>query len=162
MNTMRRTDEGIELNADETNAIVWIFCMWRQLDKNRDFLKMLAHEQGVARMYCGAAGMIWKTLDRMIEAMTPHQKDKLKRTLATRSVQLVLKNDALKQMDNIRLLHDSELDMLVEFAMEGACSMCMKDAKEARKCRLRKVLVGIVPPTEHNKYRCEYQDVRTT
>lgn len=155
---MRKTDEGYELSAAELNAIIWIFVILEtQIRRDDNMLKPLARAGGVAINYGAFKHQGKKALEGMLQIVTRDQRVKLNRTLKARSAMLVMKNRALHGMEDLREITDSDMGRLIDWARAWfGCDLCMKDAKAAKKCELRKMLLGIMPPVEHDEFSCEY------
>lgn len=59
-----------------------------------------------------------------------------------------------------KLVKDEDLAVLVNLAMAGECAICMKQGREAKKCKLRRALEDIAPPGEGNPAGgCGYMNV---
>ena len=155
---MKKTDDGYELSSGEVNSIIWLYVVLEtQIKRNDEAIKAMARTAGVAREYGGAKYQLAKVLNDILSLVTKGQRDRVEDVLRTKSAQLVTKNQALHQMDFLRYLRDSDLDKLLDWAKDWfGCDVCMKDAKAAKKCELRRLLLGISPPVEHNDLSCEY------
>lgn len=157
---MKEVEGGLyEFCAAETNALIWVYVLLQNLTQpeNDEAIKRLAKRAGVAREWGAAKAFTKKALDECSKLMCPEQARKFLRVLRIRSVLLVNKSPVLHKIDGMREISDSDLDKLLDWArMWFACDMCMKDDKAARKCELRKLLVGTMPPVEHGDVCCEY------
>jgi hypothetical protein len=59
-----------------------------------------------------------------------------------------------------KLVKDEDLAVLINLAMAGECAICMKQGREAKKCKLRGALENIAPPREgHPAGGCGYMNV---
>ena len=59
-----------------------------------------------------------------------------------------------------KLVKDEDLAVLINLAMAGECAICMKQGREAKKCKLRGALENITPPLEgHPTGGCGYMNV---
>lgn len=59
-----------------------------------------------------------------------------------------------------KLVKDEDLAVLINLAMAGECAICMKQGREAKKCKLRGALENIAPPLEgHPAGGCGYMNV---
>ena len=55
---------------------------------------------------------------------------------------------------------DDDLKLLINTSIAAECAVCLKDAKEQKKCALRKALENIAPTAElHKDGLCTYVDV---
>lgn len=54
-----------------------------------------------------------------------------------------------------------DLQVLLEIVVRNECMMCMKEGKEVKKCKLRKLLLNLAPPKEVDTRWCEYQKIAT-
>lgn len=61
--------------------------------------------------------------------------------------------------DDVQFVPTEGLKMLVNIAMQNECSICMKDERAQRKCKLRKQLMLMTPPDVINPRGCSYKDV---
>lgn len=52
-----------------------------------------------------------------------------------------------------------DLQVLLEIVVRNECLMCMKEGKEVKKCKLRKLLLTLAPPERVETMWCEYQKV---
>ena len=59
-----------------------------------------------------------------------------------------------------KLVKDEDLAVLVNMAMASECAMCLRQGREAKKCKLRRALEDIAPPNEgHPAGGCGYMNV---
>lgn len=59
-----------------------------------------------------------------------------------------------------KLVKDEDLAVLINLAMAGECAICMKQGREAKKCKLRGALENIAPPREgHPAGGCGYMNM---
>lgn len=59
-----------------------------------------------------------------------------------------------------KLVKDEDLAVLINLAMGSECAICMRQGREARKCRLRRALEDIAPPGNgHPAGGCGYVNV---
>lgn len=59
-----------------------------------------------------------------------------------------------------KLVKDEDLAVLINLAMAGECAICMKQGREAKKCKLRGALENIAPPNNgHPAGGCGYMNV---
>lgn len=62
--------------------------------------------------------------------------------------------------DDVRIVDYDDLKMLINTTIAAECAMCVKDAREQKKCKLRAVLENIAPTEAiHKNGLCAYVDV---
>ena len=67
---------------------------------------------------------------------------------------------AVKLHDDVQIVGSDDLKLLINAAIASECLMCVKDAREQKKCKLRKVLANIAPTEAvHKDGLCAYVDV---
>lgn len=54
-----------------------------------------------------------------------------------------------------------DLQSLLAIVLRHECSMCMKEGKEVKKCKLRRLLLELAPPSKVDTHWCEYQKIVT-
>ena len=52
-----------------------------------------------------------------------------------------------------------DLQTLLEIILRHECSMCMKEGKEVKKCKLRRLMLELAPPSQVDTHWCEYQKI---
>lgn len=156
---MKQTDDGIELNSAEAGQMLWLYALMNQQTKpeREEILRALAKAAGVAREYGLLKSSVKKACDSIMNALSADQQRRLIRTMKAHTVQLVSTAAYAVKSDYMCVLHQSDLDKLVTWARQWhGCDVCMKDDKAARKCELRRLLIGVTPPDEHALHGCEY------
>ena len=68
----------------------------------------------------------------------------------------------IKMPDDTQIVLTDDLKLLINRAISAECAMCIKDAREQKKCDLRKALENIAPTAAvHKNGLCAYVDVAT-
>ena len=66
----------------------------------------------------------------------------------------------VKLHDDMQIVCADDLKMIINTAIASECLMCVKDAREQKKCKLRRVLANIAPTEAvHKDGLCAYIDV---
>ena len=66
----------------------------------------------------------------------------------------------IKMPDDVQIVGNDDLKQLINTAIASECAMCLKDAREQKKCPLRKALENIAPTAAvHENGLCAYTDV---
>ena len=52
-----------------------------------------------------------------------------------------------------------DLQTLLEIILRHECAMCMKEGKEVKKCKLRRLMLELAPPSKVDTHWCEYQKI---
>lgn len=55
---------------------------------------------------------------------------------------------AIKLPDDVQFVNTDDLRLLINLAIKHECAVCLRDAREQKKCKLRKALMHIAPPAE--------------
>lgn len=56
------------------------------------------------------------------------------------------------------VIRDDELKTLINLAMASECALCMKEGKQIDRCRLRRTLMDICPPTDDTDIGCGFRE----
>lgn len=156
---MRKTDDGFEYNSEEINAIFWLYGLEQQVRIKAALLEPAIKENGVWKEYRLAKTWLEKALNPILENMSIDQLTRMRNAARSSEMTMTARRAKIANDDHLRAIMESDIDVLVSYAHRAECEMCLKNAKEAKRCPLRKILIGIAAPKEHNPYRCEYADM---
>ena len=153
----------IEANSKETRYITYIYGLDAQLIGGE---KHLEHRLRAVPDAWRQYRIAMSAVDKVVRALRVTLPDKVfvhLEQLADRGEIVIRPKPIGKQMDDVQIIGTDDLKLLINAAVGAECGMCMKDAKEQRKCKLRKTLMCVCPPVKLDRESslCPYVDVAT-
>lgn len=122
----------------------------------------LKKHPGAWQKWRSGVALIGKALDELINDMTEKQRVVTHHLLKNGEINIKLKGVAGNDGELFTVPTD-DFVKIVNRAMEGDCSICLKQAGEIRGCELRKAFEVCCPPnTYENRFGCPYRDLVIT
>lgn len=97
-------------------------------------------------------------LQKMFLSTIPERKWLRYEQLARHGKHSVDFPDPVQIRGMVRLVDVRDLTAVIEAAMKGECALCVKEGKEATRCKLRDALLSLVAPEKVSEFGCEYRD----
>ena len=150
----------MEANAREVHVIEFLAGLDAQLVEGQEILRdRLRLIQNGWRDFRLAA----KSTERVLDAVynTLPNKTLIHMQKLAQNGQIVIRpKPTVKMHDDMQIVCADDLKLLINTTIAPECAICVKDAKEQRKCKLRKTLMNIAPTAERRKDGlCVYIDV---
>ena len=149
-----------EANSREIRTIEYLAGLDKQLVDGQQHLKeRLQSIPNGWRDFRLAAKATERVLDAIYETIP--DKTKLHMMRIGECGQVIIRpNPAIKLPGDVQMVMIDDLLMLVNSTIAAECAVCLKDAREQKKCKLRKALMNITPPTKvPESGLCVYADV---
>lgn len=147
-----------ELNSYEIAAIEYLAAIDSQLIQSERHLEArLKSIPDAWRQYRIAQTAIAKALDALYA--TVPTKVLLHMQRLAKNGEVIIRQKSITKTNEAQLVPEDVLKLLINLAMESQCAICLKDSKEAKRCKLRKGLMLIAPPDKVNESGCSYSDV---
>lgn len=149
-----------EASSREIHTIEYVACLEKQLfegDKYlKDRLKLIPNGWRDFRLAT-------KTVERLLTELykTVPNSTRLHMQRVQECGQVIIRpHPAVKPANDTQIVILDDLLMLVNTAMAAECAVCLKDAREQKKCKLRKALMNMTPPKKlPESGLCVYADV---
>ena len=106
--------------------------------------------------------LIASTLDRLLTNLytTVPYKGRLYLKKLIDNGEILIRERPLVRTPEWRMIKDEDLATLVNTAMASECAICLREGKEAKKCKLRRALEDFAPPSNgHPAGGCGYMNV---
>ena len=147
-----------ELNSYEIAGIEYLAAIDSQLVHSEKHLEArLKSIPDAWRQYRIAQTAIEKALDALYATVPTKVLLHMQRLASNGEV--VIRHKSITKTNDAQLVPEDVLKLLINLAMESQCAICLKDGKEAKRCKLRKGLMLIAPPDKVNESGCSYSDV---
>ena len=154
------TNNIMEANAREIHTIEFLAGLDAQLVEGqeilRERLKLIPNGWRDFRLAV-------KSAERVLDAIystLPNKTLVHMQKLAQYGQIVIRPKPTVKLHDDAQIVCADDLKMLINTAIASECLLCVKDAREQKKCKLRKVLMNIAPTAELRKDGlCAYIDV---
>lgn len=138
----------IEANSKETRYITYIYGLDAQLVGGE---KHLEHRLRAVPDAWRQYRIAMSAVDKVVRALRVTLPDKVfihLEQLADRGEIVIRPKPIGKQLDDVQIIGTDNLKLLINAAIGSECAMCLKDAKQQRKCEMRKALMCVAPPVE--------------
>lgn len=147
-------------NAREVHAIEFIAGIDHQLVHNEKYLEERLKENGLWRWYRIAMSAIEKVIDGLYGSLPEKTMKHMKRLYECGEV--VIRPKGVIRYDDVQIVPTDDLKTLVNTALQGECTMCVKNRAEQKGCKFRKAMLRIVPTNQLPKDgTCPYLEVVT-
>lgn len=74
--------------------------------------------------------------------------------------EIIIRPRPVIPVPNMQIVEANDLEMIINTVLHTECSLCVRSAREAQKCALRKSMMRITPAESTHKISvCPYQDV---
>ena len=154
------TNNIMEANAREIHTIEFLAGLDAQLVEGqeilRDRLRLIPNGWRDFRLAA-------KSTERVLDAVynTLPNKTLIHMQKLAQNGQIVIRpKPTVKMHDDMQIVCADDLKLLINTTIASECAICVKDAKEQRKCKLRKALMNIAPTAAvHKDGLCAYVDV---
>ena len=106
--------------------------------------------------------LIFTTLDRLLRNLYNTIPDKGLQYInkIIKHGEILIRFSPVARTPEWLLIKDDDLAVIVNLAMSAECAICLKQGREAKKCKLRRALEDICPPHDgHPAGGCGYQNV---
>ena len=156
-----RAADVIEANSKETRYITYLYGLDAQLVGGEKHLEQrLRAVPDAWRQYRIAMTAVDKVV-RAIRTTLPDKTFAHLELLADRDEIVIRPKPIGKHLDDVQIISTDNLKLLINAAMAAECAVCLKDAKEQRKCKMRKMFMCVCPPVEidRNSNLCPYVKV---
>ena len=158
---MNNTPTIIPANAREIHVIEFLAGLDCQLISAQEILKpRLDTIPNGWRDFRLGATRIEKVLDAVYATLPTKPLQHMDRL--HRYGEVVLRPKPLIKIpgDMVQIVDNDDLKLLINTTIAAECAMCVKDAREQKKCKLRAVLENIAPTEAiHKNGLCAYVDV---
>lgn len=150
----------IPANARELHNIEFLAGLDAQLIQGQEILKpRLQKIPNAWRNYRLAASCIEKVLDSVYATLPSKTLVHMQRLCQCGQI-VIRPKPAIKMPDDVHIVMADDLKFLTNTAIEAECAMCIKDAAQQKKCKLRRALENIAPTEAiHENGMCAYTDV---
>ena len=150
----------IEANAREVHVIEFLAGLDAQLVQGQDFLReRLKLIPNGWRDFRLAAKSTERVLDAVYNTL-PNKTLVHMQNLAKYGQIVIRPKPTVRMHDDMQIVCADDLKLLINAAIASECLMCVKDAREQKKCKLRKTLMNIAPTAAvHKDGLCAYIDV---
>lgn len=149
------------MDGREMRAIEYLAVMDSKItstgDALRERLKNVPHGWRQWRLMATTANRL---LSQLYDTMTQKNLQRMHQ-LVTHGEIVVRMKQAVNVPEHT-LISEEDLREVVNAALDGTCTLCVKDGKEIQRCPLRRAMYNIAPPMEEGPYTCGYADVVTT
>lgn len=150
----------MEANAREVHVIEFLAGLDAQLVEGqeilRDRLRLIPNGWRDFRLAT-------KSTERVLDAVynTLPNKTLIHMQKLAQNGQIVIRpKPTVKMHDDMQIVCADDLKLLINTTISSECAICVKDAREQKKCKLRKTLMNIAPTAELRKDGlCAYIDV---
>lgn len=154
------TNNIMEANAREIHTIEFLAGLDAQLvegqENLRDRLRLIPNGWRDFRLAV-------KSTERVLDAVystLPNKTLVHMQKLAQHGQIVIRPKPTVKLHDDVQIVCADDLKLLINAAIASECLMCVKDAREQKKCKLRKTLMNIAPTAAvHKDGLCAYIDV---
>jgi hypothetical protein len=157
---MREKVEIMEANAREVHVIEYLACLDARLVEGQTVLeKRLRTIPNGWRNFRLALTTVEKLLMQVYDTLPDKTLRHMDRVHQCGEV-IIRPRPAIKMPDDVQIVMTDDLRLIINTMIKHECAMCIKDAREQKKCKLRKALMDIAPPHELNENGlCNYIDV---
>ena len=154
------TDNIMEANAREIHTIEFLAGLDARLVGGQEVLKeRLKTIPNGWRDYRMLLTRTEKLLDSVYSTLPNKTRLHMQRLCEVGEI-IIRPKPAVKLHDDVQIVGSDDLKLLINAAIASECLMCVKDAREQKKCKLRKVLANIAPTEAvHKDGLCAYIDV---
>lgn len=144
-------EEKPYVNAEEMKRLIMCMAFLNQIrDCSAVVKKRVSYQKGKGRMYgmwrC-AVGMLDKVMTCIYDGL-PLKSLRHMYAMSKGGEVMVRMKPTAEHGHGDSVLLNEDLVVLLNAAMEGKCSLCIADGREARDCELRKTLMAVMPPDE--------------
>lgn len=159
---MRDAPPTIPANAREIHSIEFIAGLDAQLKQGQEILKeRLQRIPGAWRNFRLAMSCIEKVVDGIYATLPPRTLRHMDKLAACGEI-IIRPKPMIKMPNDVQIVLNDDLKLLINTSIASECAVCLKDAKEQKKCALRKALENIAPTAAlHEDGLCTYVDVVT-
>lgn len=149
-----------EANAREVHIIEYMAGLHCQLANGQKILEdRLRSIPNGWRDFRLAMTTTERMLDKVYETL-PAKTLKHMQRLCDLGEVVIRPKPAIKLPGDVQIVPTDDLKLLINKAMGAECGMCIKDARQQKKCSLRKAMMQIAPPDNLRKDGlCTYADV---
>lgn len=147
-----------EPNSYELTGIEFLAALDNQLAASEKHLESRLHSVPDGwRQYRIAQTAIRKVVEGVYATLP--EKTLRHMMIVTRNGEAIIRQRSFTKTNDAQLVPEDVLRMLINTTMSAQCAICLKDGKEAKRCKLRKALMLIAPPDVVNEDGCSYSDV---
>ena len=145
-------------NKRENDLMIYLMVLRHQLVENGPAVReRLRGKKYAWRDLRLVLRLVDKLQVQLLETMPP-TRARYYYQLAQHAVIRVDNTGPVRQ-DRYMLVSDDKLGLLVQYAIQGECAMCMKEGDDCRRCALRDALSEIAPPRDVDEtgwFDCTY------
>ena len=154
------TDNIMEANAREIHTIEFLAGLDAQLVEGQENLReRLRRIPNGWRDFRLAVKSTERVLDAVYSTLPTKTLVHMQRLCEVGEI-IIRPKPAVKLHDDVQIVGSDDLKLLINAAIASECLMCVKDAREQKKCKLRKTLMNIAPTAAvHKDGLCAYIDV---
>lgn len=147
-------------NAREVHVIEYLAGLDKQLANAETILKdRLKTIPNGWRDFRLARTRVEKVLDSVYKTLPIKNLYHMQKVLGFGEV-IIRPKPAIKMPDDVQILLKDDLKYLLNVAISAECAVCLKDAKQQKKCKLRSALSTIAQPAVlKNDGLCPYTHV---
>ena len=152
----------MEANAREVHAIEFLAGLDCQLIHDQEILrKRLESIPNGWRNFRLAVTTTQKILDQVYDTLPTKTLLHMQRLCKYGEV-IIRPRPMIKMPDDVQIVAKDDLIMLLNTTIGSECALCVKDAAEQKKCKLRKCLMNVAPTGAlRPDGLCSYIDVVT-
>lgn len=133
--------ERTPVNAYELHAIEYLAALDAQLiDEQKHLEKRLKSIPNGWRDFRCAAAIVQRVLDAVYETVPDKTLLHMQRLAAHGEVLVRVKPMVKPINDDMQIITNDDLKYLINTCMSSECAMCLKNAQEQKKCKLRKAM----------------------
>ena len=153
--------ERTKPNSKELHTIELIAGLDARLTMDKEYLiPRLKSVPDLWRQYRIAETAIAKVLDGLYETVDAHALLHMRKIYDHGEVVIRPRNPLNKRTDT-QIVLTEDLKNLVNIVIGDQCAMCLKTGRDIKKCKLRKALMNVAPPTEICEGSlCEYTRIK--
>lgn len=121
-----------------------------------DLRERLEHVPGGVEKLQKALGLVTEIEKGILPTVSREQRRAMQKTMHDYELRPVPK---LTPEKHNLVVEKETLKTLVDAAQDGACTLCVKDARESRDCKLQRILSVITPMNDYGGELCPFNNV---
>lgn len=151
-------DEKRTPNGNELYGIEILAALDAQLNERIKYLEArLKSVPDLYRQYRIAQTAVGKVVDGLYT--TVPQKTLIHMQKLCASGEIVIRQKPAVRYDDVRFALMSDLKDIANVVVANECAICLRDAREQRKCKLRKAMERVMPVDKVHEDGCQYRAV---